>query len=111
MRIIGSRLRVSYSGYNNSPPGAVTWDPDHADKFILGENHRIYHKWWRNGQCSPSKGNWQKLSGSLRFANGRAVTVWSANRLKLFGLNIDNEETDGLYPQWWNGSIWHHAVR
>ncbi|MGD8462288.1 MAG: S8 family serine peptidase [Anaerolineae bacterium] len=77
--------------------GVSSWAANRLDCFVVGNNRRLYHKWW-NGS---SWHGWEDLGGQL-YSAPTAVS-WGPNRIDVFAIG----QNRAMWHKWWNGSSWH----
>ncbi|KAL3959169.1 hypothetical protein ACCO45_007331 [Purpureocillium lilacinum] len=80
-------------------PAVVSWAPTRTDVFVRGTTNNVYHKWQINGRGTtwyPGVTEYEHLGGTIY--GDLAAVSWSAHRIDLFGLGLDN----ACWHQWWN---------
>lgn len=81
-----------------SPPAAVSWGPDRLDVFGVGDDNKVYHKYWNGEQYLPSEGwellAWKAPEGGFN-AGALQATSWGPNRLDLWAVGHED------------GALWH----
>jgi len=83
-------------GFCTDGVGVSSWAANRLDTFVIGNNRRLYHKWW-NGSAWHG---WEDLGGQLYSAP--AAVSWGPNRIDTFAIGGNR----AMYHKWWNGSSW-----
>lgn len=82
-------------GFCTDGVGVSSWAPDRLDTFVIGNNRRMYHKWYNGGWSG-----WEDLGGNL-YSNPAAVS-WASNRIDVFAIGGDH----AMWHRWWDGATW-----
>jgi hypothetical protein len=95
---VGQKWRgwESLGGLCTDGVGVSSWAANRLDCFVIGNNRRLYHKWW-NGS---SWRGWEDLGGQLYSAP--SAVSWGPNRIDVFALGRDR----AMWHRWWDGSAW-----
>ena len=82
-------------GFCTDGVGVSSWAPGRLDCFVVGNNRRLFHKWF-NGAWS----GWEDLGGNI-YSNPEAVS-WGPNRIDVFAIGGDH----AMWHRWWDGTTW-----
>ncbi len=85
----------SLGGFCTDGVGVSSWAPGRLDCFVVGNNRRLFHKWY-----SSSWSGWGDLGGNI-YSNPAAVS-WGPNRIDVFAIGGDH----AMWHRWWDGASW-----
>jgi hypothetical protein len=85
----------SLGGFCTDGVGVSSWAANRLDTFVVGNDRRLWHKWFSGGWSG-----WDSLGGNI-YSNPAAVS-WGPNRIDVFALGGDH----AMWHRWWDGASW-----
>lgn len=83
-------------GFCTDGVGVASWGPDRLDCFSVGNDHKLYHKWWDGSNWSA----WENLGGQI-YSAPTAISR-GPNLIDVFALS----RTYTVVHKRWDGSSW-----
>lgn len=81
---------------------AASWGPNHAEVFALGEDGRLWRRWWRRNDRTGTWSDWAVFDGRVR--PPVAAGSYGPHHVEVVARSL---EGDDLLHQWhWEGSAW-----